>query len=174
MAAHFFKMIFFIFLSLFTLNECFELDIFISTNFSTFADCSEEVKKFEIPCLEMVKDRWQISEEINSTDLTNKQFCCSTWDYMLCIIKYARDVCSQEDLNLIIEDSIEVEKGLEEDKCYHYSRDDIFACHFYWYYYMIVIIGIICLFVVILMITVNICRQQKKYPKKIEIIKVKV
>jgi hypothetical protein len=174
MATHFFKMKFLIFLSLLTLNECFEFDTFILTNFSTFANCSEEVEKFETSCLEMVKKRWKISEEINSTDLTNRQFCCSTWDYMLCIIKYARDVCSQEDLDLIIEDSIEAEKGLEEDKCYHYSREAIFACHFYWYYYMIIIIGIICLFSVILMITVNICRQQNKKPKKFEIIKVKI
>jgi hypothetical protein len=172
MATHFFKMKFLIFLSLFTLNECFEFDIFIYKNFSTFANCSEEVKKYETSCVEMVENRWEISEGI--TDLTDRQFCCSTWDYMLCIIKHARDVCSQQDLDIIIEDSVEVENELEEDKCFHYSRDAIFACHFYWYYYMIIIIGIICLFVVILMITINICRQQNKKPKKFKMIKVKI
>jgi len=169
-------MYFLLFFVLFNTIECLDLNALITRNQLNVTDeCTQNLEKYEISCLEEVNNRWEINGTINSTEFkTDRQFCCSTWDYMLCIIKKARDVCSKDDLELIIKSSIEREEELEEKTCYHYSRDSIFQCHFYWYYYIILIIGLICVFAVIVMLATYFFRQENKKPEKFEIIKVDI
>jgi len=168
-------MYFLLFFVLFNTIECFDLNLSITRNQSSSNECTQKLEKYEIPCLEQVNNRWEISGAINSTESkTDRQFCCSNWDYMLCIIKNVRDVCSEADLDLIIDDTIENEKQLEKETCYHYSREAIFQCHIYWYYYIILIIGLICVLAVILMLATYFFRHENKKPEKFEIVKVAI
>lgn len=117
----------------------------------SYGNCTENLEKFNKTCLKKAYDFWEISEETNlKNDMSDKQFCCSLWDYMYCMIEKARDVCNENDFENVMTDSIKNQKELELEDCSYYTRDAIFECHFYWYYYMICLIGLIYLIALII------------------------
>lgn len=156
--------------ALFCAYNCFNL--FSTREYLDFGECTEELQGYETQCMEKVKDEWDIKGELNSTNLSSKQLCCARWDYMFCIIKNSRDICTEEELEFIIENSIDKQNQLEESDCYDYTRDAYFVCHFYWYYYVISIVGFICILVIIIMVTAEKFKYSR--PKKFQIIGVEV
>jgi len=128
-----------IILSLVFVCESIDLKSLDARNNLTFGNCSQNLEKYNSTCLEKANNYWGIKDNENPSDIDRKQFCCSVWDYMFCIIEKARDEdnCTNQNFDTVIDDSMKVQKLLEENDCYHYSRDALFECHFYWLYYFL-------------------------------------
>jgi hypothetical protein len=155
---------FWVLLTFFAVYESHGSNPLTTRNNFTFGNCSEKLDNFTITCSKKVNDLWNINDEKNINQLNVKDFCCSIWDYMFCIIEKARDedICNEDNFKSLLNNSVILQNKLEENECSKHSRDRLFDCHFYWYYYLICFIGLIGVIAFIFMIISHLRRQQNQ------------
>ena len=74
----------------------------------------------------------------------NRQFCCSAWDFMFCVIEKARKRCNLTELDHMIASSKWKQHQLERNySCEWFNRDSDYLCHFHWYYYVYLFTGVL-------------------------------
>ena len=113
-------------------------------NFSLdVGDCKNRLEEFTDRCQNDSLRFWQIRDEVRHR-ISDRQYCCSAWDNMLCIIERGRQYCNITELDHLIKNTIHKQKVIEKRKgCNQFNRNADYYCHFHWYYYMLSVVFVV-------------------------------
>ena len=147
---------------------------YTDSHFIDFGNCTEKMGDSVDSCLRQTLEEWKFDGDFETIRSDFRTYCCAVWDYMYCLIRSARDVCTTEELDLIIKSSDNNQTVLEYEECQYYTRDSIFVCGVYWYEIMLLVIFGVAAILAVAMIVVNNCKQNRIRPQKFEVVKVYV